>query len=127
MEELQGAFELTPFYCGPAVYFLVSGDEVVYVGQTVCLLKRLADHFGRDIHTFGQFDRIFFLPTPAVDLLRVEAFWIAKLCPRLNSSPESRARNKAKSDEYSRRLWAELLPRLIAEGHWNPEKFKSPI
>lgn len=63
------------------VYFLVSGDEVVYVGQAVSVLRRLHDH----AHRLGKaFDSAYWLDVPRADLADVERVWIERLRPRYN-------------------------------------------
>jgi hypothetical protein len=65
-----------------AVYFLMSGDEVVYVGQTTNLYARIGGHREDKV-----WDRILFLPTPRKDLDATERHWIATLRPKYNTSP----------------------------------------
>ena len=60
------------------VYFLVDGDEVVYVGQAVNVHSRVGQH------TDKRFDRYAFVPC-ATDALNVlESLYIHCLRPRLN-------------------------------------------
>jgi len=63
----------------PGVYFLCDGDEVVYVGQSVEVLSRLAVH-QRD----KKFDRAYVLPVPHEELDAVEGAFIRALKPSLN-------------------------------------------
>ena len=67
--------------CG--VYFLIRRSEVVYVGQSVNVFARLAQHLkGRRI-TFDSFNVV---PCKAEDLDSAEAHYIAALVPRNNRS-----------------------------------------
>jgi hypothetical protein len=52
---------------GPAVYFLCRGDDVVYVGQSQEPARRAPAHIG-----YKDFDRAYYVPIPADDLLQVE-------------------------------------------------------
>jgi hypothetical protein len=63
------------------VYFLCLGDEVVYVGQSVGLARRVIDH-SEDVNKL--FDRVFYLLVPQKQLNRIESRFIAELQPRLN-------------------------------------------
>jgi hypothetical protein len=74
----------------PGVYFLCLDDEVVYVGQSVNVPTRVMTHVIESRHPAGKtFDhaRIFYLPTPESELLRVEAEFIRRLQPRYNTAP----------------------------------------
>jgi hypothetical protein len=68
----------------PVVYFLISGDEVVYVGQTCNLLTRIGNHQSTYA---GKFDSFAFLPVARENLLAEEKKWIILLNPRLNGPP----------------------------------------
>lgn len=64
----------------PCVYFLITGETILYVGQSCILPARLVQHSqaGR------QWERALFLPVPETDLLKVEAYWIRVLNPSWN-------------------------------------------
>lgn len=66
-----------PVSCG--VYFLVSGSEVVYVGQSVNVHARIAEH-----SRWKEFDSAAFISVPKDALDFVESFYIHTLSPRLN-------------------------------------------
>jgi hypothetical protein len=71
----------------PGVYFLCDGGEVVYVGESVCVPARVMSHIHESRRTAGKvFDpsRIFYLPVPEGELLRVESEFIGRLRPRYN-------------------------------------------
>lgn len=64
------------------VYFLCQGDDVLYIGQSVDIHARVLEH-----RATKQFDRMFFWPTPASELDRVEGALIRILKPVLNGNP----------------------------------------
>lgn len=66
----------------PGIYFLVDGDEVVYVGQSMHPATRLKEHDrdGRKTYTHA-----FLLPTPESDLNDLETLLIAQLRPKFNA------------------------------------------
>lgn len=68
------------------IYFLVSGDEVIYVGQTLDLNRRAYQHSRPDL-TEGKvksFDNISFIECSSFYANNVEAFYIAKFTPIFN-------------------------------------------
>ena len=65
----------------PSVYFLVKDNVVVYVGQSKVTLARIGTHYAEG---YKDFDRVYYLPTPPSDLLRVEGEFIKSLDPVLN-------------------------------------------
>ena len=66
----------------PGVYFLIEGDEIVYVGQSKNVLARMAGHADK------RFSRVKMIPTSVEGLLSFETRMIEALQPRYN-----RARN----------------------------------
>jgi hypothetical protein len=65
----------------PCIYFLCLDGEVVYVGRTINLAKRISTH-GEDKGKL--FDRVFYLPTAENDLEWVEVKFISLLKPQYN-------------------------------------------
>lgn len=65
--------------CG--IYFLVSEDRCIYVGQSINIFSRATSHAPRKTA-----DRIYYLICPEVDLDRLECFFIEILKPPLNTS-----------------------------------------
>lgn len=61
------------------VYFLVDGDEIVYVGQTADLEVRIAMHLEAGLK---RFDRAFWIELPADQLDAHEGAFIRALNPR---------------------------------------------
>jgi hypothetical protein len=67
--------------CG--VYFLIEGNRVVYVGQSINIMGRLASHSQKN------FEKVAFLPCPQESLSMVESFYIHMLRPRHNAQHDS--------------------------------------
>ena len=61
------------------VYFLIRGNEIVYVGQSENVLSRLSDHYGHI-----KFTRYAFVPAEKKHLDLVESLYIHFLRPRHN-------------------------------------------
>jgi hypothetical protein len=83
--QYRGIEKLNPQLCG--IYFLVQGDEVVYVGQSVNLHSRISSHIA-DGHK--QFDRVFFRRAAPAELNPLEARFIRVLRPKLNKAGKPR-------------------------------------
>jgi hypothetical protein len=66
----------------PCIYFLINGDEIVYVGQSSSLQSRLESHRSDK----KEFDRVLFLPTPSSFLSSLEMALIRALKPKYNQS-----------------------------------------
>ena len=69
--------EALPAICG--IYLLLIKDRVFYVGQSVNVYSRLAQH-----RTERQFDKAMFIEVKQRDLARVEKFFILTLRPKWN-------------------------------------------
>jgi len=65
--------------CG--VYFLIEGEKIVYVGQSVEVTARVTSHM-KDRNKV--FDRAAYIPVPEERLDEVELFWIRALRPEFN-------------------------------------------
>lgn len=63
----------------PCVYFLLRGRVVVYVGQSVQLLRRIISH-----QADKEFDRVLFIVVPATQLSEIERKFIKLLKPEYN-------------------------------------------
>jgi hypothetical protein len=63
--------------CG--IYFLIIGEEIVYVGQSINVMSRMDEHARR-----FKFKRYAFAPFPREHLDLVESLYIHLLRPRLN-------------------------------------------
>jgi hypothetical protein len=76
--------ERSASYDAPSgVYFLISGDEIVYVGQSINVMSRMEDHARRI-----KFKRFAFAPFPREQLDLVESLYIHLLRPRFNGVDE---------------------------------------
>lgn len=67
-----------PWAKASGVYFLLDGDEVVYVGQAANVYSRIGQH------TNKRFDRYAFVPCSVDALDRLESLYIHCLRPRMN-------------------------------------------
>jgi hypothetical protein len=67
------------------IYFLISNETIVYVGQTECGLRRIGGHFG-----FKDFDSFTFTPAPSDknERLKLEEQYILKYQPKYNKITE---------------------------------------
>ena len=81
---VKGLTELTHILYPPGVYFLVDGNEVVYVGQSVNPMSRVGEHLRSKA---GKFERVYFVPVPQFMLDAVEGGFIKLLSPKLNGNP----------------------------------------
>lgn len=66
---------------GPGIYFLVEGDEIVYVGRSTEVMQRVCQHAA-----VWPFDRAFWYPLPVKVLSYYEGAFIRALVPRDNHS-----------------------------------------
>jgi hypothetical protein len=80
-----------PRYVG--IYFLLDGDEIVYVGQSTNVLGRIPAHRARRNHKHErhrmQWDRAAWLPLAEHDLDAYEGALIRRLTPRYNAGAPS--------------------------------------
>lgn len=77
------------------VYFLVKGDQVVYVGQSISPLSRIGTHGGTQ---WKDFDRAYVFPVPEELLNAVEGALIRWLKPPLNGGENPRAPRQKRDD-----------------------------
>ena len=70
---------LPPRICG--VYFLIDGQDVVYVGQSADVVRRVNEHHDRDRKTF---ETAMYLPCSLGELDELEEYFINTLKPRFN-------------------------------------------
>lgn len=71
------------------VYFLISGGEIVYIGETTNIEARIEHHLSRTSEHnrrrgFKEFDRAFYLEVPSAEALAYEGALIRALRPRYN-------------------------------------------
>lgn len=67
-----------------AVYFLLQGNEIVYVGESHNVLGRLAEHW-KNVNYGRTFDRYAVLPCDASTRKLLEKHYIRKLKPKYNA------------------------------------------
>jgi predicted DNA-binding transcriptional regulator AlpA len=67
----------------PGIYILLFEGEIVYVGQSICPLRRLGDH-SSDKGKF--FDAYVHIPCRPRDLLALEGLYISKFKPKYNKA-----------------------------------------
>lgn len=93
------------------VYFLLLGAEIVYVGQSVNVLARLASH-----QTRGEieFDRFFIERCSQDQLVNLEAMYIAKLKPRHNiAQPQERPEQVQVNDSLAAMFGSAIHHRVL--------------
>jgi hypothetical protein len=71
--------------CG--VYFLLDDAEVVYVGQSINIMSRIATHASEGIK---EFNRWCYLTAKRADLTELESFYIVLLRPKYNVAGKPR-------------------------------------
>lgn len=86
LREDEMALVALPWAKASGVYFLLDGDEVVYVGQSVNVYSRIGQH------TDKRFDRYAFVPCPVDALNKLESLYIHCLRPRLNGDQRNDAK-----------------------------------
>jgi hypothetical protein len=74
----------TPYDMPCGIYFLIVGEEIVYVGQSINVMTRMADHARRI-----KFKRFAFAPFPREHLDLVESIYIHLFRPRFNGVDET--------------------------------------
>ena len=68
------------YYDNPSgIYFLIKGNEVVYVGQSVNVISRISDHYSNI-----KFTRYAFVPAEKKHLDLMESLYIHFLRPKFN-------------------------------------------
>lgn len=78
--------------CTSCIYFLISDNEVVYVGQSTSVYARLQAH---NNDPKKKWDRFFILPAPIDRLDELELKYYEAFLPKLNrTTPASAAREK---------------------------------
>jgi hypothetical protein len=70
---------------GPVVYFLMQGEECVYVGSSKSLTQRLPDHLRKRIkRPEWTFDSVRYIHVDRSMMLETERYWIKEIQPKLN-------------------------------------------
>ena len=71
----------------PGIYFLCHGEAVVYVGQSLSVIGRIATHIKEGVKEF-DLDRVYFLPCPSSLLDSLERQYIDLLRPKYNGGEQ---------------------------------------
>lgn len=111
--------EMILFSYVQGIYFLVKGNEIVYVGKSVNPSWRVQQHIGNI-----DFDEAFLLPVWGVNaemLLEFERAFIAYFQPRLNKN------SKSHPTEHQQHLVKKLLTRHPAQPNSNALKFEGEV
>ncbi len=82
IREIEGLCDISGEARRTGIYFLCHDGELVYVGQSVDVANRVANHRS----SRRDFDSVFFLPWPGDDLDRIEGALIRALRPALNGT-----------------------------------------
>jgi predicted GIY-YIG superfamily endonuclease len=102
--------------CG--IYFLIKGKEIVYVGQSIHIPRRLKEHRkGKD------FNRIFFIKCRPGDLDDLEKYYIREFVPRLNKQLNKLPKSKTEYVRMERETADERKARRAAEKVTKREAF----
>lgn len=75
--------------CG--IYFLIKGDEIVYIGQSVNIFARMNGHANKD------YDAITFVPCDKSELDILESLYILAYQPKLNGRTGNRNQGRISS------------------------------
>jgi len=78
-----GAFPVSDFFGISGIYFLFRDNEVVYVGESICIFSRLSQHFKSTEKEFTSFKYEKFEGN-ATERKKKEAKYIKKYRPILN-------------------------------------------
>ncbi len=106
-----------PLVSGPVVYFLMFGEECVYVGASKNLHLRLPDHINRSRRDDDRvFDSVRYIHVDRSRLYETESFWIKELKPRLNRASLGRTKKYILSASINPKI-GQAIKRFIAEKH----------
>lgn len=115
-----------PFYPLVGVYFLISGDDVIYVGQSINIHARVAEHRNNGV----KFDRFHFIECDKPWLNDLEAAFIWSMSPSINQAHNT---GKRKTNEANLRVqseidrWHQMTPdQRFAEAIRNMAQKESP-
>lgn len=100
-------------YLQSGIYFLVHKAKVVYIGQAICVVTRIGQHY---IEGEKIFDSVWFVPIPKSDLNFIERAFIKLLKPKYNFSgiPGKRKFGKSITTKDNSIVWFhEELKRVI--------------
>lgn len=77
---------------GSGVYFLCKGNDIVYVGESTCLIARISAHLHEKIK---DFDSVYFLSIAPHARRKVEKAFIQHYNPKYNIQKENRGASDA--------------------------------
>lgn len=93
--------EIVTEWDGPGVYFLMNGSDVVYVGVSVCVNRRIHAHMvGTHSTAKKDFARFVCIPTPVEELFQKERIFIRIFDPPLNKQHRSKDANEARWNSH---------------------------
>jgi len=69
------------------VYFLIKSGEIIYIGQSTCVLRRVQDH------RHQEFDSVSFIPCDLNMLDKIESLYIHLLRPKNNGKLPDKSMN----------------------------------
>lgn len=98
------------------VYFLYDGDELVYIGQTDNLMRRIGEHIKEGVKRFDSFE---LYETP--DRIRLEARLIGLLKPKYNmteGAPSGGAVNTIGHEMFPSKDIAATIAAIEDESPW---------
>lgn len=93
------------------VYFLFQGQEIVYVGQSADVLRRIGEHISDRLKVF---DGVAFIPCQALNRVWMEEQYIKRLKPRYNGLTEHEARQASPHFRSRRRGRSRVRIRDVA-------------
>jgi len=100
-------------YIISGVYFLFSGEELMYIGQSKNVHARVASHIGRADFSF---DRYSYIHTPPSALDEWESFYIHALQPPKNKGDYNHGRRFKKAPRTPEQLVQKWMRDLVAGG-----------
>ncbi len=63
------------------VYFLLDGDEIVYVGRSDNIFARVGNHVNGDM----TFNGVYWVPAAGLDQVRLEQLYVGRFAPKYNT------------------------------------------
>lgn len=90
-----------PFPKCEGIYFLFDGEEIVYVGQSKDVCRRVGNHrLKKREHEPKTFDKFAFIQCDAEKIDEIETFYIAKFNPKYNNHLPNGVKSKWTSVNY---------------------------
>jgi hypothetical protein len=121
MREIVGLCDITDEMIRTGIYFLCRDGALLYIGQSVNVGARIADHYRR-----YEFNSVFFLPWPQDDLNRMEAALIRTLRPTLNGkSVNGKMKTSAGGEAADANMLLQITKPL--DNTTRPAELESPV